>query len=148
MSEDEIIVLTKSENVDGIDLVIGQTAWIPFMIQLPPVTVLPLEVGNLGSISSTCLNSAFLSTNTLALNFYFINKFTIRSFSCGQILVPYTKVCMRVPEIFPKHKFNLLKLKLKFSLMAGQNTLFTECMLFVACLPRIETFENKFFFNF
>ncbi len=44
VGEDEVLILTKAENVNGIEVTIGRKAWIPFIIQLPPITILPLQV--------------------------------------------------------------------------------------------------------
>ena len=41
---DQVQVLTNDNYSDGVNISVGQTAWIPFVIQIPPLTVAPAQV--------------------------------------------------------------------------------------------------------
>jgi len=52
---DQVQVLTSTNYTYGVNISVGQTAWIPFVIQIPPLTISPVQVSvprilHLGSI--------------------------------------------------------------------------------------------------
>ena len=62
MDPDQVQVLTSTNYTYGVNISVGQTAWIPFVIQIPPLTIAPVQVSILritllGSISPTKIES-------------------------------------------------------------------------------------------